>query len=82
MCDITFACRQAKESWEMDVGEKIAQSKIMKEKGTKYFQVSMSIFSVLRITQWYVVFRFVRKRVVTGKNILTLIILYRLSPPQ
>lgn len=28
---------KAKESWEMDVGEKISQSTILKEKGTKYF---------------------------------------------
>lgn len=28
---------KAKDSWEMDVGEKIAQSKLLKDKGTKYF---------------------------------------------
>jgi hypothetical protein len=32
---------QAKESWEMDIAEKLEQSEISKNKGTDYFKVSI-----------------------------------------
>ena len=36
---VDFFIFQAKESWEMDTKEKLEQSAIVKDKGTKYFKV-------------------------------------------
>lgn len=44
--------QQAKESWEMDTKEKLEQAAIVKEKGTVYFKVCESLYSLFHFKEF------------------------------